>query len=383
MPDRIAPAVSDADQTNELPSADQTVTDFVPVRIPAIAAEVEVDLEDLSADAVIDGTQEIGGADILEVEQIAAKLDADEKLEVSMDARNKELSEVFGALSLRKPQKTLVGVGIPRSVPRPPPPNVDTRSLPVMLPPSGPVETIDTLPILVPTFRPPQPSFAPLPPPRSPSRHPSPPSHYPSRHPSSISPLALDIGLEAAPIESTVHVRRPSKIPGRARPELAIVAGIAAWTVMAASVALVLGGTFLGIRHHAASKASAAAVLASPRAPVVEVAPEVPAPPPVEQAAPVAVVEKPAAPAPVPIALPQPRHAATPPRTPTKPAAGIVGAQTGVLRVPGGVKGVLVDGAPHKVEGGALFLPCGKHSIKAPGHPARSVDIVCGKTVTL
>ncbi len=379
------------------------MTEFVPVNAAALAAvDVEmpdVELEDLSDDAVAaEGTQELGGADILEVEHVAKKLDAldakkpNAKIEISMDAKNKELSEVFGAISLRKPQKTLVGVGIgvPRPpVPRPPVPQVPRiearATTPVMLPPPAPT---DGLPILVPSFRPPQGAFAPLPPPvpppRSPSRHPSHHASQPSYHPSSISPLALDIA-EPPPIESTMQIRRAAGIPDRARPELAIAAGIAAWAVMAASVALVLGGTFVGIRRHSAAKATAAAALSAPRAPVAVAEPNIP-PVPEEK---VAVAEKPATPgpaaAPAPISLPSTpsvRRAAPPPRVSGKPA-GVAGAQTGVLRVPAGVRGVLVDGAPHKVDGGALFLPCGKHMIKAPGQASRSVDIVCGKTVSL
>jgi hypothetical protein len=55
----------------------------------------------------------------------------------------------------------------------------------------------------------------------------------------------------------------------------------------------------------------------------------------------------------------------------------------GVLRVPPSVKGILVDGAPHRVEHGVVSLPCGTHTIKAPSQPARAVTIACGGTTAL
>jgi hypothetical protein len=56
--------------------------------------------------------------------------------------------------------------------------------------------------------------------------------------------------------------------------------------------------------------------------------------------------------------------------------------QRGLLRVPQSVKGVLVDGAPHRVENGILSVPCGTHTIKAPSQPARSLVIACAGTTT-
>jgi hypothetical protein len=55
----------------------------------------------------------------------------------------------------------------------------------------------------------------------------------------------------------------------------------------------------------------------------------------------------------------------------------------GLLRVPASVKGVLVDGAPHRVERGLVSLPCGTHTIKAPSRPARTLTVACAGTTTL
>lgn len=326
VPDRIEPPVSDPDRTNEFPSVEE---------------KTSVDLVDLSVDVELDDPG------VLEFAKAAPTLD------LSMDEKNKDVTEVFGAVAPRKQMATLMGVGIARPQVGKPAPASEGRGstlagLPLMLPPPANVDPSD---LRVPTFRPRQAAFGPLPPPVPPPRF---PSRNPSLHPSSMSPLALDIGAEAeaARVEPTTEVAPGAKIPRRARPELAIVAGVAAWTVMAASVFLVLAGTYIGVKQHSAAKANAAhAQVAATPPPVVEVAR-----PPV-----FAPQEKIVQPVPV--------------------VKGPAGAQTGVLRVPTSMKNIFVDGAPRKVEGGALFLSCGKHLIKAPGRPPRTVEIPCGKTV--
>ena len=57
--------------------------------------------------------------------------------------------------------------------------------------------------------------------------------------------------------------------------------------------------------------------------------------------------------------------------------------QTGLLRVGPSVKGILVDGAPHRVDRGVASLPCGTHTIKAPSQPARTLVVACAATTTL
>ncbi len=66
----------------------------------------------------------------------------------------------------------------------------------------------------------------------------------------------------------------------------------------------------------------------------------------------------------------------------TRDIAQPSGPQTGVLRVPSTVRGMLVDGRPRKVNGSTI-LTCGKHAIKTGTAPARTVDVPCGGTVSL
>ena len=72
------------------------------------------------------------------------------------------------------------------------------------------------------------------------------------------------------------------------------------------------------------------------------------------------------------------------PKTVVKPGPGRTSSdKIGVLRVPLSVRGVLVDGTPRKVIGGALYLACGTHKIKTPAHPSQMIDVPCGRTVFL
>jgi len=47
------------------------------------------------------------------------------------------------------------------------------------------------------------------------------------------------------------------------------------------------------------------------------------------------------------------------------------------------VSGVLIDGVPHRAGGGGLVVTCGRHTVKAPGHPSRLVIIPCGGSAAL
>jgi hypothetical protein len=70
--------------------------------------------------------------------------------------------------------------------------------------------------------------------------------------------------------------------------------------------------------------------------------------------------------------------------TPSTPAATAApGVSTGFLRLPASVAGVLVDGTPRRVAGGALQVTCGWHKVKTPQHPARPVNVPCGGTAML
>ena len=72
---------------------------------------------------------------------------------------------------------------------------------------------------------------------------------------------------------------------------------------------------------------------------------------------------------------------------PSRRAVGVSTAarpsQTGLLRVGPSVKGILVDGTPHRVDRGVVSLPCGMHTIKAPSQPVRTLLVACAATTTL
>lgn len=78
----------------------------------------------------------------------------------------------------------------------------------------------------------------------------------------------------------------------------------------------------------------------------------------------------------LPVAALPSHHAVTTPTT-ARPS------QTGLVRVAPSVKGILVDGAPHRVDRGVVSLPCGTHTIKAPSQPARTLMVACAATTML
>jgi hypothetical protein len=55
----------------------------------------------------------------------------------------------------------------------------------------------------------------------------------------------------------------------------------------------------------------------------------------------------------------------------------------GVLRFAPAIKGILIDGAPHRIERGIVVLPCGTHTIKVPSQPTRTLTIACASTPAL
>lgn len=234
--------------------------------------------------------------------------------------------------------------------------------------------------------------------------------------------------------ESTVEIARAAGIPSRG-------SRIVVFTASVAGMCLVAGilGVMLGYSHGPASKAqpvslagpgapttSPAATSAGPTSPAIAPLPGAPAPRvavvtgaheeitegpilvPAKDAAsiadlddvvvtptPVAVAAlAPAAPAPAPrIATPAPAPRAAPAaHPPSSPASLTTSASTssattssgtGVLRLPASVSGVLIDGVPHKAGGGGLVVSCGRHTVKAPGHPSRLVIVPCGGSAAL
>ena len=86
--------------------------------------------------------------------------------------------------------------------------------------------------------------------------------------------------------------------------------------------------------------------------------------------------------APAPTMAPAPaRFAARPAARPSAPPTS--NTSTGVIRVPAGMSGVLVDGAPHKTSSGAVAVVCGRHTVKAPGQSSRLVIVPCGGSASL
>ncbi len=176
-------------------------------------------------------------------------------------------------------------------------------------------------------------------------------------------PLPRTITPEVrAPFDSTVEIRKASGIPDR--PALATTVA-----VLVGAGALV-GALVLAVSFSTAPKAEAERSIAA--------APPAPASDEGELLSPQALPESAAAvepePAPPPVAKPA-RAKAVSGRTSSD--------KIGVLRLPISVRGVLVDGAPQRVVGGALYLACGAHRIKTPKHASRTVDVPCGRTVFL
>ncbi|MEA2753377.1 MAG: hypothetical protein QOI41_7520, partial [Myxococcales bacterium] len=259
-------------------------------------------------------------------------------------------------------------------------------------------------------------------------------------HPSSIAPLALDVSppprasyadqasaaafyrpLPADPRESTIEIARAAGIPSRA-------SRIVVYTASVAGMCLVAGilGVMLGYSHGpaksaqpislagtgpvaAAPAAPAAAGAPAPRVAVVTSAHEeitegpilVPgkdaasiAEPSGESFATATPTPTPVVVAPAPPPAPAPRTAPAAPAS--RPAAPVTrssssssssssagASNTGVLRLPATVSGVLIDGVPHKAGGGGLVVTCGRHTVKAPGHPSRLIIIPCGGSASL
>lgn len=170
-----------------------------------------------------------------------------------------------------------------------------------------------------------------------------------------------------APAESTVQVRMAAGIPAPG----STTKLLAALAICGAVGALILG-LFL-MRTPKAQDAPHEDLRAGPSGPVTT-ATFPPVAPPIEDEArvPDAVA--------TPVAKPLPAR----PATVVKPAPGRTSSdKIGVLRVPLSVTGVLVDGMPQKVIGGALYLACGPHRIKTPAHASRTIEVPCGRTVFL
>ena len=151
----------------------------------------------------------------------------------------------------------------------------------------------------------------------------------------------------------------------QARTVLMLAAALGSWAFFASFAALGAYGIASAMRSH--TSASDEATNASTATPNEEVAPAVLA------AHPVFVVE------PVPARV---RSIVSLPEADDADEHASPG-KMGILRFAHATNGVLVDGAPHKVTGGALFVTCGAHRVRVPHGGSRVVNVPCGRTVTL
>ena len=255
----------------------------------------------------------------------------------------------------------------------------------------------------------------------------APPARPTLQQPSSIAPIAIDLIPQPprdtlasipdwgeSPVrESTIEIARAAGIPSRASRMVVFTGAVLGACVIAASV-----GAMLGYSHtpssdsahgaQAARAADAPPLHTTPRIPVITAAHEEITEAPIlvagkdasasgtspEARVVVAVAELPAfAPPPIatpvvtaaarPVARPMSSFAAAPAPAATPVSVAPHASATGVIRIPGSVPGVLLDGAPHRVGNGTLVVTCGHHTVKSPGQPAHSVMVPCGGVTSL
>lgn len=232
--------------------------------------------------------------------------------------------------------------------------------------------------------------------------------------------------------ESTLQIARAAGIPSRASRIVVFTASVAGMCLVAGILGVMLGYSHAPARSAqpmslaapgpvaggpgAAGSVAAGAAAPAPRVAVVtgarEEITEGPILVPAKDAASIAdpldeLAVKPApmatpvvaAPAPAAAAAAAPRNVSAAPAAPVARAMASPGARsssssassssstnnsgTGVLRLPASVSGVLIDGVPHKAGGGGLVVSCGRHTVKAPGHPSRLVIVPCGGSAAL
>ncbi|MEO8875056.1 MAG: hypothetical protein ABI461_05670 [Polyangiaceae bacterium] len=205
-------------------------------------------------------------------------------------------------------------------------------------------------------------------------------------------PVSLPRSIAASPASVSIRANEPTRIirrdlvadvrralaTKRARSVLVLAAALGTWGFFA-SFAIV--GTYGAVKilGHARSENAVALAAAAPRA--------TPESTPVDDSANTTASESAVAP------LLYSASTSTEPAAAKDSRAAVISndevfrrpskTQVGVLRVPASVNGMLVDGSPQRVTGGALILACGDHRIRPPHQSARVVRVPCGKTVTL
>ena len=419
-PHSLSPLVDDssADVTTQLPAAERTADDLdaftpeVPVAPEASFApdaKPTAEAQPLAAEASFapDATGEIEALDILEVVEVLRTS------RIPMAPVSEPVSLAPHAPPHSRAAEVLETSRLPAVMiaPRPSMP-----STPVALAPSG-HQPSSIAPLALDVSPPPRGSYA------------SDPLHGSATHATWRTPMPPDLR------ESTLQIARAAGIPSRA-------SRIVVFTASVGGMCLVAGilGVMLGYSHGPARSAqptSLAApgpvargggavaaggpVAAGPASPAPRVAvvtgaheeiTEGPILVPAKDAASIAdpldeLAVRPApiatpvvvAPAPAPVAAvaaPAPRSVsaapaaaaapavrATPPVARSSSSSSASNSSTGVLRLPASVTGVLIDGVPHKAGGGGLVVSCGRHTVKAPGHPSRLVIVPCGGSAAL
>lgn len=387
LPSLLDDAPSEIDSPSEMLAADRTLTDLEP--IPAEApSSVELSATDLLEDD--DALEDEHEDDLLATdESVAFRATEPALADATGEIDAADILEVASALRTSRLPALSVASAPPVA-----------SALPV---PSAPL----------PTTRMPSSAAFPVA-----TRMPSSAAMSAAHHPSSIAPLALEVRPSRPTYPSlpswvptptsTQQIARMAGIPGRSPRFVMIAASVLGMCLFAA-----VGGAVLGYSrpHHDASESRTPVALhGAPRVAVVagareqvteppltatakdrsasgEAAPAEAAPPtaPVATVATVATVSTTEAPATR--ALEAPRAPArggfSAPRASAPAAGSSSSSSSGVLRVSPSVSGVLVDGAPHKVSGGALTVSCGRHMVKAPGHAARLVIVPCGGHTSL
>jgi hypothetical protein len=250
-----------------------------------------------------------------------------------------------------------------------------------------PALSLDTsrLPVVTPRM----PSVAPVAPRPS---YPSSSAMIAARQPSSIAPFALDVTGPMRPSfpsspTSTLQIARAAGLPGVSPRVVMVAASVLGMCVFAAVAGAALGYS----RPTRTASSGGAAPAEGPRVAVLEPAREAVTLPLVTAAS-----KDPAAPGEASdeavVASTTPAQAPRAPVVHTSPAphparSNVVASSTGsgnlgTIRVSAPLSGILVDGTPHKVNGGAVVVSCGRHMVKAPGQSARLVIVPCGGRAT-
>jgi hypothetical protein len=328
---------------------DADKTDQQPVVAPSEAC----------ADA--DATSELTAADIVEVQLT--------DLRAAVDKRRPRITRVRPP-SFERAKEVLAGPPTKPAAPAKPATPAKPSKLPVPLPPPTrrtvpPVSSAPALPA-----RPPLPAPAPAP---AISNEP-PPERV---GPTSIAPMAIDLDTPFEPLPPT----QPARQTFESMNELERAAGLPQRSTW--QKALTLGVTGLLV---ALSIASALALRKSPQ-PLVVATPHLPTSVAAREATIIPVATAASKdeldldePSTATIAAPLRSFARASVTTAT---ATMSRPLVGTLRLSPSVRGLLVDGAPHRVDHGVVSLPCGTHRIKTPSRPARTVMVACGGTTVL